>query len=116
MYNIFEIFGKLIIHTEDGVFKIDDLLNEELSPLYLGYKLKSKVINDNEFVVWSENGIVERIFFANSEFYTQNLNKASDLEINDINNFKGAYYISTESGILKNIKNNLQQQTKKVAF
>ena len=101
VYNIFEIFGKLIIHTQDGVFKIDDLENEILTPIYLGYKLKSKVINDNEFVVWSENANVERIFFANSEFYTQNLNKASNLEINDINNFKGAYYISSKSGILK---------------
>ena len=60
------------------------------------------MINDNlKFVVWSENANVERIFFANSEFYTQNLNKASNLEINDINNFKGAYYISSKSGILK---------------
>ena len=101
VYNIFEIFGKLIIHTQDGIFKIDDFENEILTPIYLGYKLKSKVINDNEFVVWSENANVERIFFANSEFYTQNLNKASNLEINDINNFKGAYYISSKSGILK---------------
>ena len=76
-------------------------MDEILTPIYLGYKLKSKVINDNEFVVWSENANVERIFFANSEFYTQNLNKASNLEINDINNFKGAYYISSKSGILK---------------
>ena len=88
VYNIFEIFGKLIIHTQDGIFKIDDLENEILTPIYLGYKVKSKVINDNEFVVWSENANVERIFFANSEFYTQNLNKASNLEINDINNSK----------------------------
>ena len=101
VYNIFEIFGKLIIHTQDGIFKIDDFENEILTPIYLGYKVKSKVINDNEFVVWSENANVERIFFANSEFYTQNLNKASNLEINDINNFKGAYYISSKSGILK---------------
>ena len=58
VYNIFEIFGKLIIHTQDGIFKIDDLENEILTPIYLGYKLKSKVINDNEFVVWSENANV----------------------------------------------------------
>ena len=58
VYNIFEIFGKLIIHTQDGIFKIDDLENEILTPIYLGYKLKSKVINDNEFVVCSENANV----------------------------------------------------------
>ena len=99
--NIFEIGGTLCFHTLDGIFKLDDIITKSFTKIYSGNELNLKVTNKNEFVVWDDQSRVERVFYFNNEFQKQLLNDNSNIQINDINNFKGAYYISTNDGINK---------------
>ena len=99
--NVFEIGGTLCFHTLDGIFKLDDIITKSFTQIYSGNELNLKVTNKNEFVVWDDQSRVERVFYFNNEFQKQLLNDNSNIQINDINNFKGAYYISTNDGINK---------------
>ena len=101
VYNLFEIAGNLLVHDNRGIFKIQNLELNEYLPIHLGNELNLKKINKNEFVIWNDEAKTERIFYYNNEFNTQMLNEASNFIINDINNFKGAYYLSTNDGIIK---------------
>ena len=41
------------------------------------------------------------MFYFNNKFNAQVLSQESSISINDVSNFKGAYYLSTEDGIIK---------------
>ena len=101
VYNIFEISGNLCFHTSKGIYKLKNLFTNSFEEIYLGKQLNLKVINNNEFVVWNTLSKIDRIFYYNDKFQTQLLSNGSSQKINDINNFKGAYYISTNEGINK---------------
>ena len=101
VYNIFEISGNLCFHTSKGIYKLKNLFTNSFEEIYSGKQLNLKVINNNEFVVWNTLSKIDRIFYYNDKFQTQLLSKDQSQKINDINNFKGAYYISTNEGINK---------------
>ena len=101
VYNIFEISGNLCFHTSNGIYKLKNLFTNSFEEIYSGKQLNLKVINNNEFVVWNTLSKIDRIFYYNDKFQTQLLSNGSSQKINDINNFKGAYYISTNEGINK---------------
>ena len=101
VYNIFEISGNLCFHTSKGIYKLKNLFTNSFEEIYSGKQLNLKVINNNEFVVWNTLSKIDRIFYYNDKFQTQLLSNGSSQKINDINNFKGAYYISTNEGINK---------------
>ena len=121
VYNIFEISGNLCFHTSTGIYKLKNLFTNSFEIIYSGENLNLKVINNNEFVVWNSESKVDRIFYNNNEFQVQLLSYEQTQKINDINNFKGAYYISTNSGInkitedLRNISNIYDKNEKIVA-
>ena len=121
VYNIFEISGNLCFHTSTGIYKLKNLFTNSFEIIYSGENLNLKVINNNEFVVWNSESKVDRIFYNNNEFQVQLLSYESTQKINDINNFKGAYYISSNSGInkitedLRNISNIYDKNEKIVA-
>ncbi len=121
VYNIFEISGNLCFHTSTGIYKLKNLFTNSFEIIYSGKNLNLKVINNNEFVVWNSESKVDRIFYNNNEFQVQLLSYESTQKINDINNFKGAYYISSNSGInkitedLRNISNIYDKNEKIVA-
>ena len=97
--NIFNVSGNLCFHTPNGIFKLNDLSKNEFIKIYSGNELNLKVINKNEFVVWNNMSRVDRVFYSNNQFKSQLLNDNSSLQINDIANYKGAYYISSGNGI-----------------
>ena len=101
VYNIFEISGNLCFHTSKGIYRLKNLFTNSFEEIYSGKQLNLKVINNNEFVVWNNLSKIDRIFYYNNNFQTQLLSKESSQKINDINNFKGAYYISTTNGVNK---------------
>ncbi len=101
VYNIFEISGNLCFHTSKGIYRLKNLFTNSFEEIYSGKQLNLKVINNNEFVVWNNLSKIDRIFYYNNNFQTQLLSKESNQKINDINNFKGAYYISTTNGVNK---------------
>ena len=101
VYNIFEISGNLCFHTSKGIYKLQNLSTNLFDIVYAGEDLNLKVINNNEFVVWNSTSKIDRVFYLNNEFRSQILNNPSSQQINDINNFKGAYYVSTNNGLNK---------------
>ena len=85
---------KLMFSHLKRIYKLKNLFTTHLKK-YIGKQLNLKVINNNEFVVWNTLSKIDRIFYYNDKFQTQLLSNGSSQKINDINNFKGAYYIST---------------------
>ena len=49
---------------------------------------------------WNESKI-ERVFYSNNKMNRQTISMPIGTEINDISNFNGAYYFSTNNGLLK---------------
>ena len=98
--DIFDINNSIIIHTDEGIFEVNNSLRELKSSLIKNKNLKVKKINKNEFVYWNESKI-ERVFYFNNKMNRQTISMPIGTEINDISNFNGAYYFSTNNGLLK---------------
>ena len=101
VYDLFEISGNLLVHCDRGIFMIKNLEENNFEILHTDNQITVKKINNNEFVLWDKKSKVTRFFYYDNKFNTQILNQNSDNIINDVNNFKGAYYISTSDGIIK---------------
>ena len=101
VYDLFEVSGNLLIHCEKGIFMIKNLEENKFEILYSDNQITVKKINSKEFVLWDKNSRVTRFFYYNNELKTQLLNQDTDNVVNDVSNFKGAYYISTTDGIIK---------------
>ena len=101
VYDLFEVSGNLLIHCEKGIFMIKNLEENKFEILYSDNQITVKKINSKEFVLWDNNSRVTRFFYYNNELKTQLLNQDTDNVVNDVSNFKGAYYISTTDGIIK---------------
>ena len=98
--DIYNINNIIIIHTNEGIFEVNNSFSKLKSRIIKNQNLKVKKINNNEFVYWNGSN-VERFFHYNSRLNRQSLNTPLGTEINDISNFKGAYYFSTNNGLLK---------------
>ena len=98
--DIFNINNSIIIHTDEGIFEVNNSFSELKSSLIKNKNLKVKKINKNEFVYWNESKI-ERVFYFNNKINIQTISMPIGTEINDISNFNGAYYFSTNNGLLK---------------
>ena len=94
------INNSIIIHNDEGIFEVNNSLRELKSSLIKNKNLKVKKINKNELVYWNESKI-ERVFYSNNKMNRQTISMPIGTEINDISNFNGAYYFSTNNGLLK---------------
>ena len=101
VYDLFEISGNLLIHDSRGIYKVENLKDKKFNQIYSGNEITIKKININEFVLWNELSKVERLFYYNNRLNTQLLSQESNISVNDVSNFKGAYYLSTDEGIIK---------------
>lgn len=101
VYDLFEISGNLLIHDSRGIYKVENLMDKKFIQIYSGSEISLKKINSNEFVIWNDLSKVKRLFYFNNKFNTQVLSQESSISINDVSNFKGAYYLSTDDGIIK---------------
>ena len=101
--NIFRILDDILILSEDGIYKILEVNNENFKTTKIieESNLKFKKISNNEFIIWSnQKSFLKKITLINNIFYTEILNNYVD-RINDISNFNGEIYLSTNSGIFK---------------
>lgn len=104
IYNTFLVDDDILIHTENGIFLIDKINEESISLIKIvNSKGVSKIrkITDNEFVLYSSSNSFQRIIKNKEEYINYSLSIPTSNTINDIRNYKGAYYIATESGINK---------------
>ena len=105
IYNIFKLSNVMLLHKQDGIFKIESL-NEnevELSKVFSSKnEIKTKVINDTEFIVYIENSSkFNRIVYFNNQFIDIPIKLSDEININDIDNFNSSYYVSSNSGLTK---------------
>ena len=101
VYDLFEVSGNLLIHSEKGIIMVKNLEENKFEILYSDNLITVKKINNNEFVLWDKNSRVIRFFYYENKFNSQLLNQDSENVVNDVSNFKGAYYLSTNNGIIK---------------
>ena len=90
-----------LIHSDKGIIMVKNLEENKFEILYSDNLITVKKINNNEFVLWDKNSRVTRFFYYENKFNSQLLNQDSDNVVNDVSNFKGAYYLSTNNGIIK---------------
>ena len=105
IYNIFKLSNVMLLHKQDGIFKIESL-NEnevELSKVFSSKnEIKTKVINDTEFIIYIENSSkFNRIVYFNNQFIDIPIKLSDEININDIDNFNSSYYVSSNSGLTK---------------
>jgi ligand-binding sensor domain-containing protein len=104
IYNTFTIDDDILINTSNGVFLIDEIDLENISLIKIvnsnGFS-KTRKITDNEFILYSSSNSFRRVIKNKNEYVNYSISLPSSNKINDIKNYKGAYYISTESGILR---------------
>ena len=104
IYNTFTIDDDILINTSNGVFLIDEIDLENISLIKVvnsnGFS-KTRKITDNEFILYSSSNSFKRVIKNKDEYFDYSITIPSSNTINDIKNYKGAYYISTESGILR---------------
>ena len=115
IYNVFKISNLLLIHKQDGIFKIESLNENEvkLSKVFSSRnEIKIKIISDNEFIVFKKNtSKFNRIVYFNNQFIDIPIKLSNEININDVDNFNNSYYVSSNSGLIKinekldNIKN-----------
>ncbi len=104
IYNTFLIGDDILIHTENGIFLIDEIDEENISLIKIinsGKLTKTRKITDSEFILYSNSNSFKRIIKNKNEYIDIEVAIPTSLKINDIRNYKGAYYISTESGIFR---------------
>ena len=105
IYNTFSVDDDIIIHSEEGLFVIDKIDESRISLRKIsntsGYG-KTRKITDNEFILYTPlSNNFKRIIKNKNDYFDVNVSMSNELRINDVRNFKGAYYISTESGIFR---------------
>ena len=105
IYNIFKLSNVMLLHKQDGIFKIESL-NEnevELSKVFSSKnEIKTKVINDTEFIIYIENiSKFNRIVYFNNQFIDIPIKLSDEINISDVDNFNSSYYVSSNSGLTK---------------
>ncbi|MFL3000833.1 MAG: SpoIIE family protein phosphatase [Cytophagales bacterium] len=104
IYNTFLIGDDILIHTENGIFLIDEIDEENISLIKIinsGKLTKTRKITDSEFILYSNSNSFKRIIKNKNEYIDIEVAIPTSVKINDIRNYKGAYYISTESGVFR---------------
>ena len=105
IYNIFKLSNVMLLHKQDGVFKIESLNENEvtLSKVFSSRnEIKTKVINDTEFIVYIENSSkFNRIVYFNNQFIDIPIKLSDEINISDVDNFNSSYYVSSNSGLTK---------------
>tara|TARA_B100002051_G_scaffold33238_1_gene26231 strand:+ start:2390 stop:5704 length:3315 start_codon:yes stop_codon:yes gene_type:complete len=105
IYNIFKISTFLLIHKEDGIYKIENL-NEDKIKLRKVFnstgEIVVKIINENEFIIYKKNrSKFNRIVYFNNQFIDIPIKLSNATKINDVDNFNNSYYVSSNSGLIK---------------
>ena len=105
IYNTFSVDDDIIIHSEEGLFIIDKIDEEEIFLRKIsninGFG-KTRKITDNEFILYTPlSNSFKRIIKNKNDYFDIDVPMSNELRINDVRNFKGAYYISTESGVFR---------------
>ena len=106
VHNVFEFSNDdILIHTERNIYQVESLEydNVDLKKIYTNTSdFNIKKINNEELIIYSnENSFIDKII-SNQKFCNiQSIELGKNILVNDISNFKGAYYISTNSGIFK---------------
>ena len=105
IYNVFKVSKVILIHKQDGIFKIESLNENEikLSKVFSSRdEIKIKIINENEFIVFKNNtSKFNRIVYFNNQFIDIPIELSNKININDIGNFNSSYYVSSNSGLIK---------------
>ena len=105
IYNVFKVSKVILIHKQDGIFKIESLNENEikLSKVFSSRdEIKIKIINENEFIVFKNNtSKFNRIVYFNNQFIDIPIELSNKININDIDNFNSSYYVSSNSGLIK---------------
>ena len=104
IYNTFLIGDDILIHTENGIFLIDEIDEENISLIKItnsGKLTKTRKITDSEFILYSNSNSFKRIIKNKNEYIDIEVAIPTSVKINDIRNYKGAYYISTEEGLFR---------------
>ncbi len=105
IYNIFKISTFLLIHKEDGIYKIENL-NEDKIKLRKVFnstgEIVVKIINEKEFIIYKKNrSKFNRIVYFNNQFIDIPIKLSNATKINDVDNFNNSYYVSSNSGLIK---------------
>ena len=105
IYNIFKLSNVMLLHKQDGIFKIESLNENEvtLSKVFSSRnEIKTKVINDTEFIIYIENSSkFNRIVYFNNQFIDIPIKLSDEINISDVDNFNSSYYVSSNSGLTK---------------
>ena len=105
IYNVFNVSNAILLHKQDGVFKIESLNENEikLSKVFNSKdEIVVKIINENEFIIFKKNtSKFNRIVYFNNEFIDIPIELSNEININDIGNFNNSYYVSSNSGLIK---------------
>ena len=105
IYNIFTLDGDILIHTENGIFLIKNIDEEKINLEKISNSSalsKVRKINNNEFILYTpSSNLFKRIIKSKKNYYNLDVDIPEEFKINDIRNYKGAYYIASENGIYK---------------
>ncbi|MDG2341557.1 MAG: SpoIIE family protein phosphatase, partial [Cytophagales bacterium] len=105
IYNTFSVDNDILIHSEKGIFIIEKINEEEITIKKISDSFgfaKTRKITDTEFILYTPlTNNFKRIIKNKNDYFDINISIPNDLRINDVRNYKGAYYISTESGIFR---------------
>ena len=105
IYNIFTLDGDILIHTENGIFLIKNIDEEKINLEKISNSSalsKVRKINNNEFILYTpSSNLFRRIIKSKKNYYNLDVDIPEEFKINDIRNYKGAYYIASENGIYK---------------
>ena len=105
IHNIFSVDDDILIHTENGIYIIESINKETLILEQISNTIensKIRIINNNEFILYTpSSNIFKRIIKFKNNYSVLDVSVPREFRINDIRNYKGAYYITTEDGIYK---------------
>ena len=105
IYNIFTLDSDILIHNEDGIFLIKNIDEQKINLEKISNSSalsKVRKISNNEFILYSSSSnLFKRIIKSKKNYLDLDVDVPEEFKINDIRNYKGAYYIATENGIYK---------------
>ncbi len=103
VYNVFSDDDDIYIQTENGVYIVLGITEEEISTKKITNSEKRSKINritDNEFIVFNQSSnSFKRIIKNRKDFSEIEITLPPNLNLKDIKNYKGAFYLSTERGV-----------------